>query len=141
MFQKVVLSPPERRVLTKISRRRSSKVEEVRRSRILLGLAAGKGLRQVSREERCSVNTVQLWRDRFRAERLAGLYSRHRGREPARGSAQLEARILTWTLKHKPTDGSTHWSSRTLAARLGVNHMRVASGVRLTPLYIWRFWQ
>jgi transposase len=89
-------------------------------------LAAGKGLRQVSREERCSVNTVQLWRDRFRSERLAGFYSRHRGRQPAPQSAQLEARILAWTLKHKPSDGSTHWSSRKLAAQLGIDHVRVA---------------
>jgi transposase len=101
-------------------------VEEVRRSRILLGLAAGKGLRQVSREERCSVNTVQLWRDRFAAERLGGLYSRHRGRQPGPKASQIEARILAWTLKHKPADGSTHWSSRKLAAQLGYSHVRVA---------------
>jgi len=101
-------------------------VEEVRRSRILLGLAAGKGLRQVSREERCSVNTVQLWRARFVAERLGGLYSRHRGRQPAPEASRIEAQILAWTLKHKPADGSTHWSSRKLAAQLGLSHVRVA---------------
>ena len=126
MSQKIILSPPERRVLSRISRRRSAKVEEVRRSRILLGLAAGKGLRQVSREERCSVNTVQLWRARFVAERLGGLYSRHRGRQPAPEASRIEAQILAWTLKHKPADGSTHWSSRKLAAQLGLSHVRVA---------------
>jgi transposase len=126
MSQRIILTPPERSILTRLSRTRSSKVEEVRRSRILLGLASGKGLRQVSREERCSVNTVQLWRDRFAEERLAGLYSRHRGRPPRADASQLEARILAWTLNRKPSDGSTHWSSRKLAAQLGLNHVRVA---------------
>jgi transposase len=32
--------------------------------------------------------------------------------------AKLEARVLDRTLKHKPRDGSTHWSSRKLAAEL-----------------------
>lgn len=126
MSKKITLSPPERRVLMKMSRSRTSKLEEVRRSRILLGLASGKGLREVSREERCSVNTVQLWRDRFRAERLGGLYSRHRGRRPGRGTEQLEARIINWTLNRKPSAGATHWSSRKLAQALGTDHVRIA---------------
>ena len=33
--------------------------------------------------------------------------------------AKLEARVLNKTLKHNPKDGSTHWSSRKLAAELG----------------------
>lgn len=126
MSQRFILSPPERRVLMKLHRSRTSKLEEVRRSRIILRLASGRGLRQVSREERCSVNTVQLWRDRFRAERLGGLYSRHRGRQAASGTEQLEARIIAWTLNRKPSDGSTHWSSRKLASALGIDHVRVA---------------
>lgn len=126
MLQRIILSPPERRVLKQISRSRTSRLEEVRRSRIILGLGSGRGLRQVSREERCSVNTVQLWRDRFRAERLGGLYSRHRGRQPAPGAEQLEARIIDWTLNRKPSDGATHWSSRKLAAALGSDHVRIA---------------
>ena len=38
---------------------------------------------------------------------------------------KVEARILNWTRK-KPTDGSTHWSTRRLAKKLGVHHMMVA---------------
>src|SRR5229473_3210593 len=38
---------------------------------------------------------------------------------------QLEARILAWT-RRKPTDGSTHWSTRRLGKALGINHMLVA---------------
>lgn len=32
---------------------------------------------------------------------------------------KLEARVLNCTLKRKPSDGSTHWSSYKLAAELG----------------------
>ena len=37
----------------------------------------------------------------------------------------LEAKILSYT-RRAPKDGSTHWSSRKLAAELGISHMRVA---------------
>src|SRR5215210_5763840 len=126
MAQKISLSPPERRELMNRRRRRASKAEDVRRSRILLALASGEGVRQVSRGLRCSTQTVQLWRDRFAAERLGGLYSRHRGRLPAPGAEELEARILDWTLNRKPADGSTHWSTRPLARALGTTHVRIA---------------
>jgi hypothetical protein len=44
---------------------------------------------------------------------------------PLKRTAQLEARILAKT-RQKPRDGSTHWSTRKLAAELGVSHMMVA---------------
>jgi len=102
------------------------RAEEVRRATIILGLARGDTPLVVSRRERCSVNTVKLWRGRFQAERIAGLWSRHAGRKTHAGTGKLEARILDWTLHRKPTDGSTHWSSRKLAAALKIDHMRVA---------------
>jgi len=37
----------------------------------------------------------------------------------------LEANILEWT-RRGPQDGTTHWSSRRLAKRLGLSHMMVA---------------
>jgi hypothetical protein len=47
------------------------------------------------------------------------MYARHRGRAPKQPPAKLEARVLNHTLKRRPADGSTHWSSRKLAAELG----------------------
>ena len=57
--------------------------------------------------------------------RLGGLFARHLGRAPTRDLARLEARVLERTLKHKPRDGSTHWSSRKLAAELKLPFMTV----------------
>lgn len=126
MAERIVLSPPERRELKRVGRSRSIRAEEVRRANIILSLAAGTSLSETSRVERCSINTVRLWRDRFFAERLGGLWSRHRGRQPSDDSEKIEARIIDWTLNRKPADGSTHWSTRKLAGELGVTHMRVA---------------
>jgi transposase len=126
MTERIILSPPERRVLKQMSRSRSARNEDVRRAKIILRIARAKdSLREISRSERCSINTVRLWRDRFLSERLTGLWSRHRGRMSDPGSEQIDARIIDWTLHRKPANGSTHWSSRKLAAQLGVNHTRV----------------
>jgi homeodomain-containing protein len=120
------LSPPERRELKQISRSQSRRVDDVRRVRIILALAGGQTLAAISRNQSCSVNTVKLWRDRFLKERISGLWGRHLGKAVAPGTERVEARILDWTLHRKPSNGSTHWSSRKLAAQLGSSHMRVA---------------
>jgi len=117
MKTQLVISPPERRELTRAAHSRKVRAEESQRARIILELAKGAGLREVSRHLNCSVNTVRLWRERFQKERLGGLYARHEGRQPETGTVRLEARIMDWTLHRKPADGSTQWSTRKLAAR------------------------
>jgi DNA-binding CsgD family transcriptional regulator len=127
MVERIMLSPPERRDLQRMSRSRSVRAEDARRARIILSLASGSlSLWAISRQERCSINTVRMWRARFKQQRLAGLWSRHHGRAPGQGVEKLEARIIHWTLHRKPLDGSTHWSSRKLGSALGINPMRVA---------------
>jgi transposase len=73
----------------------------------------------------CSRGFVATWRQRFADARLAGLYSRHRGQLPRPSTPKTEARILEAT-RRLPPDGTTHWSTRKLADKLGVSHMRVA---------------
>ena len=109
-----------------MSRSQSGRLDDARRARMILGLAGGQTLAAVSRSQGCSVNTVKLWRDRFLEGRISGLFGRHPGKAVAEGTEELEARLMDWTLHRKPADGSTHWSSRKLAAALGVSHMRGA---------------
>jgi len=99
-------------------------VAEAMRSKIVLSLAAGNSQAQTSRTVGCSVNTVRLWKERFVGERLGGLYGRHRGRSRSKESVRLEARVLRLA-QRKPADGSTHWSTRKIAAAVGTNHVRV----------------
>ena len=122
---KLKLSPSVRSELEAKCRCRTLPAEDVRRADIILRLGEGQSQRSVARELRCGINTVRLWRGRFQAEGLAGLYARHAGKALPENAATLEARILEAT-RQSPADGSTHWSTRKLAAKLGVSHMRVA---------------
>jgi transposase len=122
--KRLVISPPERKILLSRSRARSQSLAEAQRAKIVLSLAAGKSQAQTSRTVGCSINTVRLWKERFVQERIGGLYGRHRGRSRSQQSVQLEAGVLELA-QRKPPDGSTHWSSRKIAAQLGTNHVRV----------------
>src|ERR1700738_3698560 len=105
------------------ARARSRSVAEAMRSKIVLSLAAGNSQAHTSRTVGCSVNTVRLWKERFLKERLGGLYGRHCGRIRSKESVRLEARVLRLA-QRKPDDGSTHWSTRKIAAAVDTNHVR-----------------
>ena len=112
---------------TELSRRaasRSGRVEDARRARVILLLDEGLTWDEVMERVGCSRGFVSLWSRRFREQRLAGLFSRHRGQKADVLTPKLEARILDATRK-PPTDGTTHWSTRRLGAHLGISHMMV----------------
>jgi len=123
--KRLILTPPERSELKRRKHSRRIRAEDSRRARVILELASGRGLRQTATYLACSSSYVQRWARRFRAERMSGLVGRHQGRAAAKGAAKLEARILDWT-RRGPDEGSTHWSSRRLARKLGTTHMAVA---------------
>ena len=64
--------------------------------------------------EVCGSEFITSWKKRFEAERLAGLYARHRGRIVSDKVMSQEAKILSAT-QQAPADGSTHWTTRKLA--------------------------
>jgi transposase len=119
------LTAKERAVLQALSRSRSAAAADVKRARLLMMLDEGASWSAISAQLPCTPDYIGRWKGRFEAERLGGLYARHRGRVPADDAARLEARVLAWTRK-RPSDGSTHWSTRKLAAALGISHMMVA---------------
>jgi transposase len=123
--KRVVISPPERRELSRRVRSRTIGAEDARRAKVVLALGSGLGVRAVAGMLKCSSSYVQRWRERFLASRLAGLVARHQGRKVRPDAAKLEARILERT-RRGPQDGTTHWSSRRLAAALGTHHMTVS---------------
>ena len=123
--KRVVISPPERRELSRRVRSRTIGAEDARRAQVILALGSGLGVRAVASKLKCSTSYIQRWRERFLASRLTGLVARHQGRKVRPDAAKLEARILEWT-RRGPQDGTTHWSSRRLAAALGTNHMTVS---------------
>ncbi len=121
----VVLAAAERKELEARARSRNLRADDSRRARLILMLAQGASYREVEDRIGCDTRYVRLWKKRFLAERLAGLFSRHQGRKPTVLVPKMEAKILAAT-RRKPADGSTHWSTRRLAKHLGVDHMLVA---------------
>jgi transposase len=119
------LDAAERSELLAMQRSRSAPVAQVRRARLVLLLDEHASWATIKRELRCDSRFISTWSKRFVADRLAGLFGRHPGRKPKRDIAKLEARVLSYTLKRKPRDGSTHWSSRKLAAELKLPFMTI----------------
>lgn len=115
----------QREELAARMRSRTLPSEDVRRARLILMLADGEPFTAIQVALRCNRSYISRWKQRFQANGLSALYSRHPGRAPAKDATKLEAKILART-QRKPADGSTHWSTRKLGQELGVNHMRVA---------------
>src|SRR5215471_21298180 len=119
------VKPAEREELASRVRSRTLPAEDVRRARLILMLADGESFTMIQLALNCDRSYISRWKARFQREGLAGLYSRHRGRVAGKDAMTLEAKILART-QRKPSDGSTHWSTRRLARELGTDHMRVA---------------
>jgi transposase len=96
-----------------------------RRARIVLPAADGVGNQVIAERVGVSRPTVNLWRSRYAEAGMAGLVEQKR---PGRPRQVDRAAILTATLRPPPKAlGVTHWSSRLLAPRLGVDHATVAA--------------
>src|SRR6516165_11784944 len=137
----IILTSIEREELINRARSRSLRADDVRRARLILMLDKGDTYSDIQRTLSCQPSYIARWKQRFLQDRLSGLYSRHPGRKVEKCTPQMEARILYWTAK-KPTDGSTYWTTRKLAAKLGISHMmvnRVWKRARLKPHRIERY--
>src|SRR5690348_13962489 len=126
MKSTIELTEAERMELSQRATSRSGRADDGRRARLILLLEAGHTWAQIRDKLDCNDGFIDRWNKRFGRERLAGLFSRHAGHGPSKLTPALEARILDWTLKRKPADGSTHWSTRKLGSALSISHMMVA---------------
>ena len=114
----MTLTAMERKELERRVSSRKGRADEARRARCLLLLTAGTRWARIRAQVGCHDSYIARWSARFAAERLAGLYSRHRGQPATVLTPKLEARILDRTPRG-PQDGSTHWSTRRLGKASG----------------------
>jgi transposase len=126
MSSTITLTAMEQAELMQRATSQAGRADDARRARLILLLDAGHTWAEIRDKLDCTDSFIDRWSKRFASERLAGLFSRHAGQSPATLTPALEARILEWTVKRKPTDGSTHWSTRKLGEKLGVSHMMIA---------------
>jgi len=118
----IVLTVEERNELRRRVRARTSSQQAAQRARIVLRAAEGTRNIDIAAELGIARHTVQQWRDRFAAARLAGLEDRPHHPPPRAYSAERHARILVVACQ-SPSElgwsGQTHWSVRDLARYLG----------------------
>jgi transposase len=122
--------------LESLTRSRAAPSGQVERARIVLAVADGAGTTGAAELVGVSRPTVIKWRDRFARHGLAGLDD-----EPRSGRPKTidDAAILAATLDPPPAKlGVSHWSTRLLAAHLGIGDATVARAWRRYGIKPWR---
>lgn len=141
----VITAPPlamtdeQRAALERMARSTSLPHRTVVQAKALLLAAEGVPTNEVAR--RCSTSdvSVRAWRKRFAEQGVEGV-----GRiAPGRGRRSwlpegTVAEVVRVTREETPADGSTHWTTRTLAKRLGVGKDTVARIWRDHNLKPWK---
>jgi transposase len=124
----LVVSADDQAVLRRWANATQAPATLVRRAKILLLAAEGVANSEIAERLEVSRPTVIAWRKRYAREGLTGgLADRHRRGRPQTVRRDRRAEILATTLAPPPEYlGVTHWSSRLLAAELGVSHSTVA---------------
>ena len=121
----ITLSPEQRTVLESQARSRSLPLRVVERARIVLWAAAGRQDKDIAAALSMTPKKVSRWRKRFLALGVAGLLqdATRTGRKPTI-PARLRQRVVTLTTRQQPSN-ATHWSTRTMAAAVGISEASV----------------
>ncbi len=135
MAPKVTLTSEEQSELARIVTSRLSSVRLSQRAQMVL--LAADGLQNKEITDRLGVDRMQVarWRQRYLEHRLAGIE-----RDLPRGPPPVKvdvARLVELTTQSKP-EAVTHWSTRSMAAELGVSASAFRGiGARTASSPIW----
>src|SRR3954467_3397621 len=121
----IELTDAERAQLQAWTRRRTSAQALALRSRIVL--AAAEGLKNTAIAERLGINRAMAakWRSRFAEHRPDGRTDEPRPGRPRTISDEQVDAVITKTLESTPK-GATHWSTRSMAAEVGLTQTAVS---------------
>ena len=114
------LSDEDRDKLRTIALRPKSAQAMAMRARIVLFCAQGMSNSEVARKLHITGATVGKWRERFRESGMDGLLDEPRVGAPRRITDQQIEQVVTKTLESMPSN-STHWSTRLMAAEMGLS--------------------
>ena len=117
------VTPAERAILRRRVGSPTSSQRDALRARIVLLRSEGRREKDVAAETGVSINTVSLWSKRFDEKGLAGLADAPgRGRRPSLAPEKIRKVITEVT---QPPPGRKKWSTRTMAAAVGMSHQSV----------------
>jgi transposase len=121
----VVLDPEQSLQLEQWARSRSLPARVVERSRIVLLAAEGKLDKEIAAQLGVSPHKAARWRNRFLDAGLEGLQkdAPRPGRTP-RITPEIVREVIRRTTLTQPSN-ATHWSTRTLAAEMGISDSSV----------------
>jgi transposase len=132
----VQVAPRDRAVLEGWLRAPSMPAGLAQRARIVLLAADGVGTNEIAERVGAVKQTVISWKHRYAAEGLGGLHDRPK---PGRAQQIDEVAIVLATLEAPPARlGVPHWSSRLLAAELGLSSVTIAKVWKKWGLAPWR---
>lgn len=119
----IELAPDEKGELQRRVRSATSTQRDSLRARIIVLRAEGRSETEVAAATGVSVNTVSLWSRRFELRGLEGLHDAPgRGRKPSLPDSKVRQVITRVT---QPPPGQQRWSTRRMAAAVGISHQSV----------------
>jgi len=121
----LVLSDEEVQQLQGIASSRSLPHSIVQRAQIVLACGAGETNTAIAKRMGLTGVTVGKWRKRYRELGLEGLHDELRPGRHRTYEDDAVAEVINRALQTKPTDGSTQWSARSLAAATGISKTTV----------------
>lgn len=121
----IELTSDELKTLKKAANGRRVPMRLVERAKIVLRAAEGQQNKDIATELGISRPTVQLWRNRFAAKRIAGIEkdATRPGRKPKLSARKVRS-VIKATLETTPP-GETHWSTRSMAKAQRISRMAV----------------
>jgi transposase len=121
----LTLSSEQREELERWVRRRTTAQSLALRARVILSCADGGSNVEVAARLGMNRGTVGRWRSRFIQHGVDGLLDEPRPGAPRRISDAMVEKAVTLTLESTPKD-ATHWSTRSLAKRVGLSRSSVS---------------
>lgn len=121
----ITLSEDERKSLVQLSRGQRTSVRLAFRARVVLLAANGMHNDAIATELKTTPRAVGKWRRRYLERGLAGIEKdAPRGGRPKKATPALVAEVVRLTMEDKPAH-ATHWSTRTMARKVGVSEKTV----------------
>src|SRR3546814_8869740 len=121
----VTLTDDERETLERWARRPSSAQALAMRCRIVLAAADGEQNKDIAARVGCNPNTVGKWRRRFAEAGIDGLHDEPRPGAPRKITDEDVERVIVKNLEEIGRD-ATHWSTRSMAAEVGLSQASIS---------------
>jgi transposase len=133
------MTDDERVQLEKFAKSQTMAHRTVLCARALLLAAEGVANNEIAVAVNVNPNSVRMWRQRFAEKGIEGVgkVAPGRGRKPSLPEGTV-AQVVALTMNELPDDGSTQWSTRSLAQRVGISHVTVARIWKDHGLKPWR---